>query len=95
MACPSRSKRRSWPRDDVLVDRDVLDERLLLEDPRQAGAERSTVVGRREVGTVEAHRATVGAHDAAEDVEKRRLAGAVLADEAHHAPRRDVEGHVV
>jgi hypothetical protein len=38
--------------------------------------------------------AVVGSHDAGEDLQQRRLAGAVLADHAVHLAGLDAEAHV-
>ena len=65
---------------DVVGDRQVRDQRQLLEDAGDAGGLR--VGGRRERDrrAVEQHAALVGRDDAGHDLDQRRLAGAVLAE---------------
>src|SRR5690606_13938236 len=81
----------------VHADDDVVDEREVAEEPaRLEGARdprRGNPVGGppRDVAAVEAHRAGTLPVDARDQVEQRRLAGAVGADDAERLSRREAE----
>ena len=70
--------------EDVLGDAQVGEERRLLEDDRDPGRLRLLGVVEDRLLAVEQQPAGVGPVDAGEDLDERRLAGAVLADEAVH-----------
>ena len=78
--------------EDVLGDGQVGEERRLLEDDRDPGGLRLLGVVEDRLLAVEDEPAGVGPVDAGEDLDERRLAGAVLADEAVHlaGEERDV-----
>ncbi len=80
------------PHEDVLGHREVRRQVELLID--HADPPRLRVLGREGVHrlAVELDGAAVGRHAAAEDLEERRLAGAVLPHDGVHAPGRHVEG---
>ena len=68
-------------REQVLRDRHPREERELLKDHADAVGAGSGCDRVRDVLAVEAHDARLGSDDAAEDLDQRALAGAVLADE--------------
>ena len=70
--------------EDVLGDAEVGKERRLLEDDRDPGRLRLLGVVEDRLLAVEQEPAGVGPVDAGEDLDERRLAGAVLADEPVH-----------
>ena len=70
--------------EDVLGDAQVGEERRLLEDDRDPGGLRLLGVVEDRLLAVEQEAAGVGPVHAREDLDERRLAGAVLADEAVH-----------
>src|SRR5207248_1116527 len=68
--------------EDVLRDAQVGEERRLLEDDRDPGGLRLLRIVEDRLLAVEDHPAGLGAVDAGEDLDERRLAGPVLTDEA-------------
>jgi hypothetical protein len=79
---------------DVLRNAHRLEEREVLEHHGDAGAPRGVGASRREGRPVEGHRALVGADQAVDDLDQRRLARAVLAEERVDLAGRHVEGDV-
>ena len=79
---------------DVVEHRQLLDRLLRLERAPQAPAGAPVVDHLEQVLAERADRARGGLDEAAEDVEERRLAGAVRADQAARAARED-DAHVV
>ena len=67
--------------DDVVGDREVGDERELLEDADDAGVAGGGGRGKADGVAVQGHPAAVGLHDAGHDLDERGLAGAVLAED--------------
>ena len=65
---------------DVVGDRQVRDQRQLLEDAGDAGGIGGRRRGERDRRAIEQHPAFVGRDDARHDLDQRRLAGAVLAE---------------
>ena len=87
--------RRLAAEEHVAGDVQRVDELELLVDDRDAeprGIDRPVHDNRR---AVDANLARVGAMDAGQDLHQRRLAGAVLADERHDLPGRQLEVHAV
>ena len=80
---------------DVLADRQVGEQRLLLEHHADALAVGIGRVG--ETGRPAGHQdlAGIGLIDAAQDLHQRRLAGAVLADQADDLAGPDLDRHLV
>ena len=76
---------------DVLADRQVEQQRLLLEHHADAHAVRVGGVGQPDRLAVEQDLARVGLVDAGEDAHQRRFAGAVLAHEADHLVGPDLD----
>jgi hypothetical protein len=74
---------------DVLGEREVRDEFQLLADDAQTLVERVADRGQPHRLTVEAEFARIGLEVAVEDADQRRLAGAVVADEAEDLARVD------
>ncbi len=77
--------------EDVLGDGQVGEERRLLEDDRDPGRLRLLGVVEDRLLAVEQQPAGVGPVDAGEDLDERRLAGAVLADEAVHLTGEELD----
>ena len=65
---------------DVVGDRQVGQQRQLLEDAHDPGAGGLERRGERDVPALEEHGALGGLHDPGHDLDQRRLAGAVLAE---------------
>ena len=80
---------------EVLVDRRVRDQRLLLKHPRDAVPVRLGEVARGEGPAMEADLACIRPHHPAQDVEQGRLAGPVLADDPDDAVGRQLDRDVV
>src|SRR5437868_574248 len=72
----------------IFEDRDIADERLLLEHPRDAQALRRGIVSERLGNALDFQGARIWGSYAGQDIEQRRFAGAVLADQAHDLLRR-------
>ena len=79
---------------DVLADREVGQQRLLLEHHADAVAGGVGGAGEARRLAAEQDRAGVGLVDAGQDAHQRRLAGAVLADQAHDLVRPDLEADI-
>ena len=77
--------------DDVVGDREVGDERELLEDADDAGVAGGGGRGEGDGAAVEGHGAVVGLHHAGHDLDEGGLAGAVLAEDGVDAARADGE----
>ena len=94
-APPEQRARRQVAEHHVLGDREGGDDAQLLADHRDAA--RVRVGGRPELDGLAVHKDAprLGPVDAAEDLDQRRLAGAVLAHERVHLARRQVELHVI
>ena len=73
---------------EVLADGQVRHQRELLEDAEQPGARRLAVAAEADLVAVELDPPRVGRDHAADHVEQRRLAGAVLADQPKHLAGR-------
>ncbi len=87
----------AMPDEDVLRDRQLRGEGRLLRDRRDALAEGLCRIAEGRLEAVEADRAGVGRTLAGEDLQHRRLAGAVLADQGvnlagQHLERRSAQG---
>src|SRR6476619_153724 len=98
-AASRRMRRTSMRRplrsdEDVVCDREVGEERRLLEDDRDAGCVRLRGRVEDDLGAVQEHAPAVGAVHAGQDLDDRGLAGAVLADERERlaAPQLDPAG---
>jgi hypothetical protein len=72
----------------------ALEQRDVLEGARDALARGGARVGRRQRHAVDAHRAALGAIDAADHVQERALASTVGTDDRADLPLRDREAHV-
>ena len=79
------------PEPDVLGDRQVRDERELLEDRGDPGARRSAWAARVERLAEQSQLAVVGVQRAGEDLDEGALARAVLADQCVHFAARGLE----
>jgi hypothetical protein len=79
----------------VVDDAQIADEAEVLVHHRDAGGERAGGPGRAIRRTAEPHAAGIGAEDAEDDVAQRRLAGAVLAEQAVDLAGGDVERYAV
>jgi hypothetical protein len=79
------------PEVDVLGDRQPVDDVELLVHGRDAGAQRGDRRGQVRGLALPEHRARVGAVRAGEHLDERGLAGAVLAEQAVHLARPDVQ----
>ena len=70
--------------EDVLGDGQLGEEQQLLVDRGDAAVARLARGDRLELGVADADRAAVGRVDAGDDLDQRRLAGAVLAEQRMH-----------
>jgi len=80
---------------EILIDRRIQDQRLLLEDAADAGGKGLLVAARPEGLALEIHRAGIRTDKPGQDIEQSRFAGAVLADQAHDRPGRHGEADVM
>ena len=76
---------------DVLGDGHVAHHRDFLGEETDAGSDGGARIGEDDLGAVDAHRAGVAGVDAGQDLDQRRLAGAVRAEERHHLAGLDDE----
>ena len=68
---------------------------MLLEDPGNSLGDRRAIASGPIGGVRQMHRSGVGRNNAAQDIEQRRFAGPVLADEGHNRVGRDLEADIV
>ncbi len=81
--------------EDVLGDRQVGEQRWLLVDDRDPALGGVARAVEEDVLAVDRQRSAVGLMDAAEDLDQRRLPGAVLADERMGLAGVELQGHVL